>query len=101
MERGEKWGMNIWLRERPRRKGLLGSGPTGVRVTPTWLEGEAAEAAAHGDAAAARGGAAGVRVTISARPPRGDDAPGVAPCELCGDRCGPIGLCLCRENYVV
>ena len=80
--RGEKWGMNIWLRERafPRR-----AWPR-VRLALPLLPGGAvrAQLAVTAPPAVARGGA----------------APEVAPrCGVCGSAATPLGLCLCQAQY--
>ena len=81
--RGEKWGMNIWLRERafPRR-----AWPR-VSLALPLLPGGAvrAQLAVTAPPGVARGGA----------PP-----PEVAPrCGVCGSAATPLGLCLCQAQY--
>jgi len=72
VERGEKWGLNIWLRERPRR-------PPTARVR--------ALVRARADGA--------VRLCLSVSPV----APPSTRCAGCGDIETPLGLCLCRSKY--
>ena len=81
--RGEKWGMNIWLRERafPR----LAAWPRVKLALPLLPGGEVrAQLAIAAPASAARGGAAHA----------------VAPrCSVCGSTTSPMGLCLCQAQY--
>ena len=78
---GEKWGMNIWLRERPRH----------VRTRPC-------QASLRVEAAPGAGGAPRVALMVKplSRPP---DVGAVAPCAECGDPVGPLGLCFCKRRY--
>ncbi|KAL1496403.1 hypothetical protein AB1Y20_016358 [Prymnesium parvum] len=71
---GEKWGMNIWLRERPRSSRLC-------RAVLT------VAADKDGDP----------RVALAVSLPRGGDGP--VPCGDCGDPVGPLGLCFCKKKY--
>lgn len=102
VERGEKWGLNIWLRERPRRVPQ-------PRVRAALSLGQAATEAGLGKAGgqavgvvgAALPGAPGaacprVRVTLSMRTASPANP---ARCSGCGDDDTPLGLCLCRERY--
>lgn len=82
VERGEKWGMNIWLRERavPRR--------VWPRVT----------LALH----ALPGGATRATLTVAAPSSKSQEADGAAStetCDVCGGGTSPMGLCLCRSHY--
>ena len=86
---GEKWGLNIFLRERPRMRagsfrGLLPRARLELR--PVRLEDSSC----------------GVRVQICPREAHvgaSFTSPGVRPCARCGDPVGPIGLCLCELQY--
>ena len=70
---GEKWGMNIWLRQRAPRRAR-----PAVRATV-----EIASPAA-------------ARVRIAA-----EESAAETRCAKCGDRVAPaLGLCLCRSQYV-
>ena len=73
---GEKWGLNIWLRERPR--------PIQPRVR-----------------VALKPTAQRVALTLSVDAPRAKAVAAAAPCAGCGERATPLGLCLCRANYAL
>ena len=78
VEAGEKYGMNIWFRERPR---LRTGGP--VRAHLSLI------------------GAGGlVRVQLLPAGKRRRSELGIAPCTRCDDPVSPLGLCLCEEQYV-
>ena len=80
VERGEKWGMNIWLRQLAR--------PPRARV--------------HASLTCATGAwgnvtiATRLHVAVAAMLPA---AVGRACCERCGDLQTPLGLCLCKGQY--
>jgi hypothetical protein len=84
---GEKWGLNIWLRERPRPPR---SAPPSARL---------AKAVVRPHVCAASGEVR-VAVQVRARPPL-SQLTAVRPCPACGDLTGPVGLCLCRDQYIV
>tara|TARA_B110001452_G_scaffold136717_1_gene113652 strand:+ start:128 stop:1282 length:1155 start_codon:yes stop_codon:yes gene_type:complete len=77
---GEKWGMNIWLRE--------GAAPRRPRVALALRVGD---------------GGVAVRAELSlstSTPAKQPDAAVVAPrCSRCGDVATPLGLCLCKAQY--
>ena len=75
---GEKWGMNIWLRERPKQRSRR----------------------CHAKLSVAAAGADGApRVALSLRPAASQAATAIAPCRECGDPVGPLGLCFCKRKY--
>ena len=85
---GDKWGLNVWLRERPRKPSAKLS--KAVRVSLSLVD----------PADVSDGGTAGpVRLQLSTSSPAAPSA--VTACPLCGDLRGPLGLCLCRDAYVV
>ena len=95
VESGEKWGLNVWLRERPRLRRQQRP-PRAVRatLTPVRIDSTATEPLAQ------QNGMAHIRLQLSAVPPP-PQLPGVVRCDQCGHSAGPIGLCLCRHKYVV
>ena len=81
--KGEKWGLNVWLRERPRqRKVALHRRKVATCVLHTTAD-----------------GAGGTRVHVSIATPSRPSSPGLSACPACGDVIGPIGLCLCTDKY--
>jgi len=81
--KGEKWGLNVWLRERPRQRKVA----IQRRKVATCTLSVACD------------GAAGphVHLAIAAQPR--PTSPGLSACPACGDITGPIGLCLCTDKY--
>ena len=78
VDAGEKWGMNIWLRERPNLERLkLVRASTAVRTS----------------------GAGAPRVALEIAPTGARCTLGVVPCHVCGDPVGPVGLCFCKKQY--
>ena len=75
---GEKWGMNIWLRERAKPVSTLTPPPSSSSA------GQPSTAAAPQE---------------SDRPTGGAHAATAARCAACGDVDTPIGLCLCSSRY--
>ena len=121
VEQGEKWGMNIWLRERPRLR-VAGTCPGGAggpwvaaQLTPRLVPSEVAasprekEEEREGEGEEEEEGPAArhvlVRVALmSALPsPRRRVKPAAVSlpaCLRCGDvAVGPVGLCLCEGQY--
>ena len=90
--KGEKWGLNVWLRERPRVQRPQKCVQAKMEVLSSAID--------ISDSAAAAPPTAMVKLRLSAKP-KPPTLDGVTKCEKCGDKCGPIGLCLCRDNYVV
>ena len=93
--------MNIWLRERERVNGAnKRRGPVKVAFSVSRQSGgsdgnrSAVDVADGGDGC----GSTSVTVQLSLRlqPPKLN---GIVPCKSCGDSVGPIGLCLCRDQY--
>ena len=81
---GEKWGLNIWLRERPR--------PARPRVRAALRPTDQRPATQL------------VTFALSVNAPRAATATNEgqeARCSGCGDRETPLGLCLCRTHYAV
>ena len=82
---GEKWGMNIWLLERPKPRPARAT--VRVRLVPAWRNERNQQVP-------------GVRVELKPSatvPPR----PQSWRCERCGDTLlGPVGLCLCPDKYL-
>ena len=83
---GDKWGMNIWLREHARK-------PRPSGAVTARLEANARTASTRL-----------VSLALTVRPDalRGASPTAVAglrPCPACGEPVGPLGLCLCRANY--
>lgn len=126
VQSGEKWGMNIWLRERGRASRVAGGKRGLVRASLSLAPSSPCVAAegSNGDAKAVDVGDA----TAAARPPEGAAADPraqetsasasavavrlklvvkpaprkpncILPCGQCGDDMGPVGLCLCRDKY--
>ena len=82
---GEKWGMNIWLLERPKPR--LVRATVRVRLLPMWLDEPNQQVP-------------GVRVELQ---PNATESPRPQPwrCLRCGDTLlGPVGLCLCPDRYL-
>ena len=102
---GEKWGMNIWLRERPRsgalRRSTYGPVTASLLLLPADDDGQDSD----GDSVADRspvgrlpdGTPLKLHVKLMVPPPK--PAANLTACARCGDLSGPIGLCLCRERY--
>jgi len=85
---GEKWGMNIWLREHV-RQARLGAKRGAVKAILRLTTADSAQGE-------------GVHVALQLRHlPPPPAPPGVQPCAICNDPVGPIGLCLCTSKYVV
>ena len=78
---GDKWGMNIWLRERARPGTRRAPGTIAADLVPSIRAG--------GD------------VVVDVRLRCVHAASSVAPCARCGDPTSPIGLCLCKSNYAL
>lgn len=113
VEKGEKWGLNIWMRERPKRPS-----PPRVKLTLSisfppcmkearmqssvwspsggWVEQKSSPVTAA-TALDAESCQHSVHVSMSVRKPL--HLP--ARCAGCGDVDTPVGLCLCRQRYVV
>lgn len=99
VEEGEKWGLNVWLRERPRHVAIKRRKDGLCRATLLVLpcisqggEGEG-EGGSEGDSSLR----ALVRLKLNvSKPPL---PLGMAPCVFCGDVVGPIALCLCKARY--
>lgn len=72
---GEKWGMNIWLREKPRPSKEC---RCSIRIELARASGTA-------------------RVVLTIALSRRAELLGA--CGGCGDVVGPIGLCLCKSKY--
>jgi hypothetical protein len=101
---GEKWGMNIWLRERPRPKRTPPPPDVDASIAPAGATEPATTAPiAAGPAAPPETAAAPpVSPPPAPKPPAARPAavqPGAVVCPACGDLAGPIGLCLCKANY--
>ena len=82
MARGEKWGMNIWLRERASPRRVWPRVRLALQLLP--------------------GGAVRAQLAVAAPPgaARGREPPEVAPrCGVCGSATTPMGLCLCQAQY--
>ena len=103
VDSGEKWGMNIWLRERP-RQAIANSKRAQVRASVSVAAAVARKAGGDADVSDGAQHAAppmpvsAVRLRVQLHPPP-PKANGIAPCERCRDPVGPIGLCLCRDQY--
>ena len=97
---GEKWGMNIWLRERAhseRAQTLADRGAIRATLQLSVRDGSGAtQGGGCDDSGLPR--STYVTLTLWLQPP---PSLGVQPCPSCGDATGPIGLCLCTRNYVV
>ena len=81
VKEGEKWGMNIWLRERPNTQ----------RFKQVCLVRAAVRVCSGVDGAA--------RVALSLSPSGLSSNGGMQPCPVCGDLVGPVGLCFCKKRY--
>jgi len=92
VEKGDKWGLNIWLRERPRyvppARARLGLSLCSAGALPP---SNSAVGAASSVSQSPR-----VCVCVSVRRAT-STAP--APCASCGDAETPLGLCLCQARY--
>lgn len=77
--RGEKWGMNIWLREGP-------AAPRRPRV--------ALALRAEGS-----GGAVRAELSLPTAAQQQGAADAAQRCSRCGDAATPLGLCLCKAQY--
>ena len=102
---GDKWGMNIWLRERAREIGP--SAVVAARIV--YVANDEATCSHHNNNGQL------VRVTLTTRPgsnpvrasgAMSNGGPnrvagglGLSPCPACGEPVGPLGLCLCKSNY--
>ena len=105
---GDKWGMNIWLRERAREIGP--SAVVAARIVVVVVAADHAACSHHNNNGQL------VRVTLTTRPgsnpvsasgAMSNGGPnhiagglGLSPCPACGELIGPLGLCLCKSNYV-
>ena len=107
VDRGEKWGMNIWLRERARANSAMKRrGP--VRAKLAFSNGEAPALALTpngttaavdvGDGPTINPAPAKVQLHLKVAPPP-SMMTALRPCDHCSDSCGPVGLCLCRDRY--
>lgn len=101
---GDKWGMNIWLRERTRpstaaRRG--GALRATLRIAPPKVTPSTAAASGAGSPSGEAGTDVCVVLELRWQPPRPVPSLSVQPCPKCSDPVGPIGLCLCTANYVV
>ena len=106
--RGNTSETHVWLRERPRvrragvklLKAKLSLAPAGATRARAHMHAAGAPEAGVVDVTDEVTGVCTPRVrlqlNVNAQPP-----PGVTPCAVCGDMRGPLGLCLCREQYVV
>ena len=113
---GDKWGMNIWLRERARQVG-----PSAAVAARIIVPDDRDAIPRHNNSddrdAISRHNNSGqlVRVTLTTRPVTNPVSAsdsnsnggsnrtvghGLSPCPACGELVGPLGLCLCKSNYV-
>ena len=93
---GEKWGLNVWLRERPRASAVK----RGAKLVKAKLQlsGKCRDDAVDvADGTGEESTPIRIRLTLTTNAP---PPPGVTPCPVCGDMRGPLGLCLCRQQYV-
>lgn len=97
--KGEKWGMNVWLRQTPKvstRGGVGGSSKQGSGGD----NGTASPKDGGSGGGSGVGGGNSLLPTAPDRPIVGAvGALAIAACKLCGDDTGPIGLCLCRGAW--
>ena len=108
---GEKWAMNIWLRQRPKlRVARKRAECTRARVElhASSMASSAPEDTGNGTGAGARGpdhaSSTSVRLSVRVEAPQLPPKPKIslAECARCGDGAvGPIGLCLCKDRYVL
>ena len=103
--------MNIWLRERERANGAhkrRGPVKAALSVSRQGGGGGGSDFAQHGNLASpldvsdggdcSDSGSVVVQLKLRFQPPP-PKLNGIAPCKGCGDSVGPIGLCLCRDQY--
>ena len=108
MASGEKWGLNVWLREKSRPRTARSRRLVEVRLCVASLADGSVRAQLRLQTTSQRAdeARAAEAATLPGHAPMHTSGVlvsggGIAPCHKCGDLVGPIGLCLCKGQYVV